>query len=157
MTNAISIKTKRIATLYLMGFMLIFGYAFARTCIDSIFLEHYSEEHWPTAGLLISLASAFVIAIYNRFNQRYAIMALYGATSLICAALLAVLLGAYFIGFVPAVFILYIWKELYMVVLMETYWSYADIVFSINTARHTYGIAMAISSLGGVLMAMAMP
>lgn len=151
MTNAISIQTKRIATLYLMGFMLIFGYAFARTCIDSIFLEHYSEEHWPTAGLLISLTSAFVIAIYNRFNQRYAIMALYGATSLICAALLAILLGAYFIGFVPAVFILYIWKELYMVVLMETYWSYADIVFSINTARHTYGIAMAISSLGGVL------
>lgn len=34
---------------------------------------------------------------------------------------------------------------------METYWSYADIVFSISTARMTYGVAMAVSSFGGVI------
>lgn len=151
MENSNSIQLKRIVTLYLMGFMLIFGYAFARPCIDSIFLEHYSNDDLPAAWLITSLASAVIIAIYNRYNQRYAILSLYGGVSLICALILAVLLAAYFFGFIPAIFILYIWKELYMVVLMETYWSFADIVFSISTARHTYGLAMAISSLGGVV------
>jgi ATP/ADP translocase len=52
---------------------------------------------------------------------------------------------------VPAIFILYIWKEIYMVVLMETYWSFANIVFSISTARYTYGLALAMSSVGGII------
>ncbi len=146
-----SIQFKRIVTLYLMGFTLIFGYAFARPCIDSIFLEHYSNDDLPSAWLITSLVSVFVIIVYNRLNQHYAILSLFGGLSLVCAAMLAVLLGAYSIGFVPAIFILYIWKELYMVVLMETYWSFADIVFSISTARHTYGVAMTISSIGGIL------
>lgn len=151
MTYGNKIETKRVITLYFMGFLLVFGYAFARPCIDSIFLEHYSHDDLPLAWLLTSLASAFVIAFYNRFNQRYAILPLYGVTSLICAASLAILLTAYFFGFFQAVFIMYIWKEIYMVVLMETYWSFADIVFSTKTARHTYGLAMAVSSFGGVL------
>lgn len=151
MINSFSIQTKRVVTLYAMGFLLIFGYAFARPCIDSMFLEHYTNDDLPLAWLLTSLASAVVIAFYNRLNQRYAILSLYGRASLFCAATLAILAFTYYSGFVPAIFILYIWKEIYMVVLMETYWSFADIVFSIGTARHTYGYAMAISSFGGVL------
>lgn len=150
MNNANSIQFKRVITLYIMGFLLIFGYSFARPCIDSIYLEHYSSDTLPNAWLITAFCSAFVIAFYNRINQRFSILSLYGWASLVCAALLTVLLTAYFLGFVPAIFILYIWKELYMVVLVETYWSFADMVFSINSARHTYGLAMAISSLGGV-------
>ncbi len=146
-----SVHFKRIVTLYSMGFMLIFGYAFARPCIDSIFLEHYSNDDLPTAWLITSIASAFVIAIYNRLNQRYAILSLFGGLSLACALMLALLLGGYYLGFIPAIYMLYIWKELYMVVLMETYWSFADIVFSTSTARYTYGMAMAISSTGGII------
>lgn len=150
MKNSKSLQFKRTATLYLMGFFLIFGYAIARPCIDSMFLEHYTSNDLPLAWLITAFSAMFVIAIYNRFNQKYAILSLYGAISLVCAAILAILLTVYIAGFVPAIFILYIWKELYMVVLMETYWTYADIVFSIGAARHTYGLAMAVSSLGGV-------
>lgn len=146
-----SFETKRVIILYIMGFLLVFGYAFARPCIDSVFLKHYSSDDLPRAWLLTSLVSALVIAAYNRFNQRYSIMSLYGRASFFWAATLSVLLVAYFWGFTPAIFILYIWKEIYMVVLMETYWSFADIIFSVNKARHTYGVAMAISSFGGVL------
>lgn len=148
--NSDSVHFKRVLTLYVMGFLLIFGYSFARPCIDSIYLEHYSSDTLPTAWLITAFCSIFVISLYNRINQRFSILSLYGWASLLCAGILAVLLTAYFSGFVPAIFILYIWKEIYMVVLMETYWSFADMVFSISTARHTYGVAMAISSLGGV-------
>lgn len=151
MKNGISFETKRVLTLYAMGFLLVFGYSFARPCIDSIFLKHYSSDDLPRAWLFTSLVSALVIAIYNKFNQRYAILPLYGALSFIWALILAALLIIYFSGFTFAIFPLYIWKEIYMVVLMETYWSFADIVFSVSTARHTYGLAMATSSFGGVL------
>lgn len=151
MKNGKSIQFKRTATLCLMGFLLIFGYAIARPCIDSLFLEHYSSDALPKAWLITAFIGIFVIAIYNNFNQKYAILSLYGGVSLVCAGLLGVLLIAYFAGFVPAIFILYIWKELYMVVLMETYWSFADIVFSISTARYTYGLVLTMSSLGGII------
>lgn len=134
-----------------MGFLLVFGYSFARPCIDSMFLEHYSASDLPSAWLIVSILSALIIGFYNKFNQRYAILRLYGIISIFCAAILSVLLASYFLGFVPAVFMLYVWKEIYMVVLMETYWSFADIVFSVSTARFTYGMAMAICSLGGIL------
>lgn len=150
MKNSRALQIKRTAILYLLGFLLIFGYAIARPCIDSMFLEHYSSDDLPIAWLITAFTSFFVIALYNRVNQKYSILSLYGATSVICGVLLAGLLGLYNAGFVPAIFILYIWKELYMVVLMETYWSYADIVFSVSAARYTYGLAMAMSSLGGV-------
>ncbi|MCA9507970.1 MAG: hypothetical protein KC505_06075 [Myxococcales bacterium] len=150
MNNSNSLQLKRVITLYAMGFLLIFGYSFARPCIDSIYLEHYSSDTLPNAWLLTAFLSAFVIAIYNRINQRYSILSLYGWLSLLCAGSLALLLAAYFWGFIPAIFILYVWKEIYMVVLVETYWSFADMVFSISSARHTYGLAMAVSSLGGV-------
>jgi AAA family ATP:ADP antiporter len=151
MKNAKSIQFKQTVTLCFMGFFLIFGYAFARPCIDSLFLEHYSSDALPKAWLITAFFGIFVIGIYNRFNQKYAILSLYGRASLVCAGILIILLAFYFAGFVPAIFILYIWKELYMVVLMETYWSFADIVFSINTARYTYGLALAMSSIGGII------
>lgn len=151
MININTLMTKRLISLYVIGFLLVFGYAFARPCIDSMFLEYYSHDHLPLAWILTSLTSVLVIIIYNKYNQNYAILPLYGYVSLLCAAILLILLSLYFLGFIVSVFLMYIWKEIYMVVLMETYWSYADIVFSMNTAKHTYGLAMAISSLGGVL------
>lgn len=151
MDNKITLQTKRLYVLYAVGFLLIFGYSFARPCIDSIFLEHYSSSQLPAAWLITALVSVFVIAGYNKINQKYAILDLYGRLSILSAISLAVLLSSYLLGFVPAIFILYIWKEIYMVVLTETYWSFADMVFSTHTAKNTYGWAMAISSLGGVL------
>jgi AAA family ATP:ADP antiporter len=151
MTRIKNLEFKRIATLYLLGFLLVFGYSIARPCIDSLFLEHYSSDALPHAWLYIALATVVVIVAYNRYNQRYALLTLFSYLSLISAFILILFLSMYLFGFIPAIYLLYIWKEIYMVVLMETYWSYADIVFSVSTARHTYGLALAISSFGGVL------
>lgn len=145
------LQKKRIITLYSLGFLLVFGYSFARTCIDSILLEHYSSDIFPKAWLITAFASMFVIAFYNRFNQKYAVLTMYGYISLISALSLILLLGTFFAGFIPAIFILYIWKEIYMVVLMETYWSYANMVFCTKTAKNRYGKAMTIASIGGLL------
>ena len=145
------LQKKRIITLYSLGFLLVFGYSFARTCIDSILLEHYSSDIFPKAWLITAFASMFVIAFYNRFNQKYAVLTMYGYISLISALSLILLLGIFFAGFIPAIFILYIWKEIYMVVLMETYWSYANMVFCTKTAKNRYGKAMTIASIGGLL------
>lgn len=145
------LQKKRIITLYSLGFLLVFGYAIARPCIDSILLEHYSNDVFPKAWLITAFASMFVIAFYNRFNQKYAILTMHGYISLISALSLIILLSAFFLGFIPAIFLLYIWKEIYMVVLMETYWSYANMVFCTKTAKNRYGKAMTVASLGGIL------
>lgn len=144
-------QKKRLIILFILGFLLVFGYSLARTCIDSLFLEHFSGDMLPKAWLLTAIISFGIISIYNSFNQKYSILTVFKAISLLSSAILFGLLLIYFYGFTSVIFILYIWKEIYMVVLMETYWSFADIVFSVKIAKFTFGSAMAVCSFGGVL------
>ncbi|MBL4818937.1 MAG: hypothetical protein JKY15_06895 [Deltaproteobacteria bacterium] len=49
-----------------------------------------------------------------------------------------------------SVYTLYVWREVYMVLLIEMFWSLADSLFSLKAARKSYGFVLAISSLGGL-------
>jgi ATP/ADP translocase len=62
---------------------------------------------------------------------------------------LATCLYFYEQGFVSSVFVLTIWKEIYMVLLIEIFWSFADVVFSIRSARWIYGLVLSAGSLAG--------
>lgn len=144
-------QKKRLILLFVLGFLLVFGYSFARNSIDSLFLAHHSSETLPKVWLVTALASFFVISVYNYYNQKYSILNLYKIISIICFFILLLLMSLYYFNEGVMIIILYVWKEIYMVVLMETFWSFADIVFSTKIARFTYGSAMAVCSLGGIL------
>jgi ATP/ADP translocase len=70
---------------------------------------------------------------------------------MISAALLVACLLAYREGFTESLFFLYIWKEIYVVVLIEIFWSFSDVVFSIKNARLVYGLLLVLGSLGGLV------
>jgi AAA family ATP:ADP antiporter len=72
--------------------------------------------------------------------------------ALISAALSAALVLALRARLPGAAFVLYIFKDVYVVVLIEIFWSYANTVFPIRTARWIYGLFCVMGSGGGAAM-----
>ena len=46
---------------------------------------------------------------------------------------------------------LYVWKDIYIIILVETFWSLANVVFVIKDAKKTYGLFCASGAIGGLL------
>lgn len=151
MKNLFSSQIGRILSLSSLGFTIIFGYTMARAAIDSLFLETYSSEMLPTVWLCTSVVAAVVIAIYNQFSARKPLMRLMVISALLSALMLSSLLLANMVGFGHTAFLLYIWKDVYIVLLVEIYWSFSDVIFSIQSARKGYGLLLALSTTGGIL------
>lgn len=144
------IQKARIAILATLAYLTMLSYAVARNPIDSLFLQQNSVEGLPLAWVLTAIGAALTIAVYNRYNAKSSMLKIFSAAGVISITLLAAILLLFDISPVPMSYVLYVWKEMYIVVLVEIFWSYADIVFSIKSARWIYGVLLACGSLGGM-------
>jgi AAA family ATP:ADP antiporter len=141
----------RVASLSMLAFFIIGSYGIARPSIDSLYLKHYPSTSLPIVWIATALFMAVALFIYNHFNQRHSLLKIFGIACVISGALLVGCLVAYNQGYAESLFFLYIWKEIYVVVLIEIFWSFADVVFSVQRARLIYGILLAMGSLGGLV------
>ena len=76
---------------------------------------------------------------------------LFGQVCVIAAILLGILFYAVTQGFSWAYYILYAWKDLYIVALVEVFYTYTNTVLSIEKASWIYGFFGAVGSVGGIL------
>jgi len=126
------------------------SYALARPASESLFLTHWGSEALPQVWIAVAFTAVVVGGVYSRFAARVGLTRLYGAVGLITAAALAALqLGR---GLAPdaATFALYVWKDVYIVVLVEIFWTVANTSFQLKTARWIYGLFCVMGSLGGM-------
>lgn len=140
----------RFAILAALAYFTMMSYAIARNPIDSIFLQHNTSAGLPLAWVLTAFGAALTIAVYNRFNAKYSMLKIFSAASIISMLLLSIILLLFDVHQIVMSYILYVWKEMYIVVLVEVFWSYADLTFSIKSARKLYGILLAFGSAGGI-------
>ncbi len=129
---------------------IIASYGFARPVTDSLFVLHHGAESLPKAYLISPFVTALAMAVYNHYNNRYSLLRLLGFGAVVSIVCMLVALGAYEMRIPGSVYGLYVWREVYMVVLIEIFWSLADSLFSLKAARKSYGLVLAISSIGGL-------
>ena len=139
-----------------LAYVLLASYAIARPAIESIFLAHHSSEALPTVWMAVAVTAVIVVTIYNRACACHRLSVVFGWASVASAILLAgLLMIEQMEGLSPAIrgasaFLLYVWKDVYIVVLVEIFWSYANVNFPPASARSTYGLFCAAGSLGGM-------
>lgn len=133
------------------AFFIIGSYEIARASVESVFLEVYGPDWLPWAWVMVGLASAGAVELYGRAAARMPLGRVLGAAALVSAAVLgACLLGVS--GKLPgAAFALYVWKDVYVVVLIEAFWSRANARFRTEDAKSVYGVLTASGSLAGVV------
>ena len=144
-------RALRIGGLALIAFALMAGYAIARPAIESLFLQDWGTGALPWAWLGVALGAVLSAAAWSRLSARVELAALLGTVGAISGLLLAALLFAREAGIREASFLLYIWKDVYIVVLVETFYAFANVVFPLSTARWTYGLFGLVASLGGMI------
>lgn len=150
-TAAKALKVKRAMGLCFFAFVLNVSYSLARPAVESLFLQAHKAVRLPVVWLAVALAMLLAVALYNRWVKGRNLILVYGGAAALSASLLALLLLARRLE-VPFVhYALYVWKDVYMVVLIEIFYTYANTVFPIQTARWVYGLFGACGAVGGIL------
>ena len=134
-----------------LAFVSMLSYALARPSIESLFLEVHGQEGLPAAWLLVAGLIVPVIMIYVRLVSTVDLLRLYLWTALVSAALFAAITPACQASVPGAHFALYAVKEIYVVVLIEVFYSFANAVFPIQRARWFYGLFGGVGAVGGII------
>ena len=126
------------------------GYEVIRTTANTLFLFRYGKKWLPLGLGLVPLGVTAVLYLYGRLLSQ-----LGPRRTLRVTTLLAILtMGLGYIGirlglpWAPAV--LFVFKESYVVLLIEQYWSYIDSMLSKTSARRLNGPICGVASIGAV-------
>lgn len=141
----------RIAGLSALSFLLMATYALARPAAESLFLDAHGSEALPGVWVVVALSATLAVALYNRVVAGRDLLALYAGISVLSGVVLALLLAAERIGVPGVYYALYAWKDVYVIVLVEVFYSFADSVFPIKKARWIYGLLGMIAALGSIV------
>lgn len=143
------VEWRRIAGLSLLAFLILASYEAARPATESLFLKAHGSAGLPYVWIAVGGAAAVSVAVYNRLARRMRLMRLMSGTAMVALALFGVLLFLRRANVPGATFLLYVVKDVYVVILVEIFWSHANAVFPIKTARWIYGLFCVSGSLGG--------
>lgn len=146
-------RLKRIRTfaLCVLAFLLMVSYALARPAVESLFLQAHTSRRLPLVWLITALAALAAVALYNRLVKGRHLITMYGSTSLVSAGILVFLLLGLRSNIPYLDYFLYAWKDIYVVILVEIFYTYSNTVFPIRTARWVYGLFGATASIGSIL------
>ncbi len=137
--------------LSLFAFLLMFSYALARPAAESLFMQAHGSERLPVVWLLVAVTTIFMVALYDRVVTRFDLVLLFGGIALISALSLAALMACWRHEVPYSAYGIYIWKDLYMVFLVEAYYSYANSIFPLHSARWAYSLFGGVSALSGIV------
>jgi AAA family ATP:ADP antiporter len=130
--------------------LVLGSYGIARPSVESIYKSVHGNESLPLAWIAVAVAALVVVAIYNRFAAKVALGRLFvGVIGVVLAVLLA-LLVALRLEVPGAAFALYVWKDLYVVFLVEMFWIFANATFTTERAKWFYGAFLVAGSLGSM-------
>ncbi len=137
--------------LSILGFLLMVTYALARPATESMFLQAHTSSRLPLVWLMVAVSVFGAVAAYNRLVKGRHLVLVYGGACVVSGMILSLILAGRRFDIPYIHFALYVWKDIYVVVLVEIFYTYANTVFPIKTAKWVYGLFGAMGSIGGIL------
>jgi AAA family ATP:ADP antiporter len=151
--------------LSLISALILFTYALARGPSESIFLAYYHKEDLPWLGILTGFAVFVLVAAYNRILERQNLHRVLQGCFLGSAVSLGILLILY--EWLPkeAIYLelgpikipigvlawIRVWSDLYIIVLVEIFWTLCNLNLPMKSAAFLYGLFGAVGTLGSML------
>lgn len=130
---------------------LLASYSLARPSAESLFLEHYGARALPWAWLAVAVTTVGAATLYNRFLAAVSLPARLVRTALVSAVALMSGWLALDSGVPGAAFVVYVVKDVYIVVVLEVFWSLANTTHDTESARRVYGLFMVFGTAGSLL------
>lgn len=142
--------TTRFLALALLAFLILAGYEAARPPVESLFLAAHGREGLPLAWLLVAGGAVAAVAAYNLAAARMALVPLLALCTGVSAVALWLLLLLADTDHPGHTWALYVWKDVYIIVLIEGFWTLANTTTPLKTARWAYGGLLAAGTLGAL-------
>jgi AAA family ATP:ADP antiporter len=137
--------------------MLMFTYGLVRPPAKSMFTDVHGAGSLPIAWLAVAVLTVTAAWVYSQLVTRMPTPRLFFAATLVLAVLFTALRIAIGAGVPYAVFGLYVLMETYIVVLVESFWSIANLTYQLRTARVAYGLFLVCGSLGSMVAELLQP
>lgn len=144
-------------TLCALAVILMATYGLARPPAKSMFTDVHGASSLPLAWLMVAALTVTAAWIYSRFVTRMPTPRLFFAATIVLAILFTALRVAIGAGVPYAVFALYVVMESYIVVLVESFWSIANLTYNLKSARVAYGLFLVCGSLGSFVAELLQP
>lgn len=133
------------------AFFLLCGYEFARGSSAALFQQVYGTANLPLVMALIPVAAGMMVYAYHLLLRRLGPKRSLFVSTLASAALLAGCTWGIHAGHDLFRAVLYVFREAYIVLLLEQCWSFVDSAFDEDFAKRFNGIYTGIGSIGAVL------
>ena len=150
---------RALTCLSLIAALILLSYSVARGPSESLFLKYHDRAQLPGLWIEMGLAVIFLVSIYNRLLNYVSLYRLFHLSFWVTALLFGILLS----GWLPLtersyevwgqsfpfgpVTLLRIWCDLYIVLLVETFWSLSNLHFSLKSATLIYGFLGMVSAI----------
>lgn len=132
----------------LCGFLVCAEYAVIRPVANSLFISTYSADWLPYAWLVMVPLNFLVVMLYNRFLPRLGCLRMFLLiTTLVVSGNFISALLLKKVALLP--FIFYVWKEIYILLMLQQIWSVIHATIDSKRAKYLYGFLFGIGGLGG--------
>ena len=141
--------------LFIIGAMLcgVFNsadYSIIRPVSNSLFITKYGTQFFPYVWVISIPLNLFLVGIYNKYLPKLGCLKTY---LIVASSIVAINYScALFIKQLSfLVFFLYIWKEIYIMLMFQQLWSIIHSKVSLKRAKYLYGIFLGAGGVGSLL------
>ncbi|MBL4634760.1 MAG: hypothetical protein JKY56_12880, partial [Kofleriaceae bacterium] len=131
-----------------LAYFVLMSYGLARSTIDSLLLEDHGKEAMKYAYATVAVSVTGVVFIYAKAARRKALGQIMAWSAAISALSLSLLLALRLLQVPYTSYALYVWKDVYVVILIELIWTLANSAFKQSTATWAYGFFCVAGTLG---------
>lgn len=132
-------------------FLGLFAYPLIRSVTTALYMETFGAKATPKAWFLGVIGLTITIYICNRIQRKIGIHKLFVG---ICLFSLVMFGGSYFLfikGFKMAAYIFFIWKEIYIVLLIHLILGFSNACFNLEQMKRLFSLVGAAGSIGGII------
>ncbi len=137
---------------------LLCGYEFIRAVSTSLYVTYYTADNLPWVWIAVFPSVLLFIYFYGRLLSTFGATRALAITSLFSSCLIFVCFLALTMGIRFAAAVIYVFREAYIVILVEQIWSFVNSTLTSKQAKTINGPFCAVAStgsiVGGVLVGM---
>ncbi len=130
---------------------VLFGYEFIRSVSSSLFIEAYGAENLPRGMIAIPPSMIVMLYCYGRLLSWQGAARALAITSLFSAILILGCYAALVRGMDLAAAVIYVFREAYIVIIIEQFWSFVNSVLTTEQAKRINGPFCAVASIGSYI------
>ncbi|OUR93461.1 hypothetical protein A9Q84_18480 [Halobacteriovorax marinus] len=132
-------------------FFLLFSYPMIRSAAEAIFLDTFGAKKSPNAWLYSIVVLSITISIFNKFQIKKSIHSIFWVIGILTFLIFAVSLFFLKQGNSNFAYVFFIWKEVYIVMMVHMVLAFINSILSFKVAKTIYGPMGALGSMGGII------